>query len=429
MVLCLLVFPLHSYNMDNQAKTLTVDQAREYIISNLPRTPAAEYVFLQDALNRVCAKKVVSTFQIPAYDNSAMDGYAFNYAEVAKLGQTTVTLPIIGESLAGRPYHPKKTDAAGVALRVTTGALVPAEYDTVIPYEKTDATYTTVTFNPADIKEGANIRKAGEEINKGDEILSVGTRINPSHIALLASVGVDRLMVYERIKVVVIATGDELCEPGHTLVKCGVFNSGAHALMALLSELGCSVRYEGIVKDDPNMVALKLRQAKDNGHIILITGGAADSCADFAHQQLSLLGEIAPWTVNMRPGRPMRFAKIGSKPVFLLPGNPVASFITFIEFAQGAIRYMQGQNTDLWPYLQRAVAGVDIKKKKGRAEFMRGKLAGYYQSAPVAIPLSNQSSSSLRSMSQAELIICLDADEEVIHKGDRVKIQMLNTVY
>ncbi|MDO4937450.1 MAG: molybdopterin molybdotransferase MoeA [Sutterellaceae bacterium] len=414
--------------MSNAAQTLTVDQARGYIIENLPRMPAGQYVLLHEALNRVCAKKVVSAYQIPAYDNSAMDGYAFKYSDAKALGDGRITLPVIGVSLAGQPYHGKKTNPVG-AVRVTTGGFVPPEYDTVIPYEKTQFTDTEVTFDPADIKQGANIRKAGEEINKGDEILSVGTRLNPSHIALLASVGVDRVMVYDRLKVTLIATGDELSEPGHPLSKCGVFNSGAHGLIALLTGLGCDIQYEGIVKDDPNMVALKLRQAKENGHIILITGGAADSTADYAHQQLALLGEIAPWTINMRPGRPMRFAKLGSKPVFLLPGNPVASFVTFLEFAAGAIRYMQGQNADLWPLTQRAVAGVDIKKKKGRAEFMRGKLTGYYQAAPVVEPLGNQSSASFTSMSQAEVIICLDAEDDIIHKGDRVKIQLLSTVY
>lgn len=407
---------------------LTVDQAREYIIENCPRTPVAEVVMLQNALNRVCAKKVVSNIQVPAYDNSAMDGYAFNYAKAKTLGDGQITLPVVGVSLAGQPFGHKKTPDI-CALRVTTGAMVPSDFDTVIPYEKTNFTDSSVSFDPADIKSGANIRKASEEIRKGDVIIPAGTRINASHIALLASVGIDRIMVYERITVTLIATGDELSEPGQPLAKCGVFNSGAHGLIALLTELGCNIRYEGIVKDDPNLMALKLRQAKESGHMILVTGGAADSSADYAHQQAAILGELAPWTINMRPGRPMRFGKLGSKPLFLLPGNPVASFITFIEFARGAIGYMQGQNSDLWPRLQRAVAGVDIKKKKGRAEFMRGKVTGYYQAAAVVVPVENQSSASLLSLSQAEVIICLEAEDSLIQKGDKVKIQLLSTLY
>lgn len=410
-----------------ETQILTVDQAREYIIDNCPRTPAAEYVMLQDAVNRVCAKKIVSNIQVPGYDNSAMDGYAFNFAEACPSTKGAVTLPIGGESLAGKPCVNKKPDEL-CAIRVTTGAFVPAWCDTVIPFEKTTFTETDVKFDPSTIKPGANIRKAGEEIDKGDVVIPPGTRLTPAHIALLASIGIDRLMVYERISVTLIATGDELCEPGQPLSKCGVFNSGAQGLLAYLTALGCIVRYEGIVRDDPNMVALKLRQARENSHIILVTGGAANSQADFAHQQAALLGQLADWTVNMRPGRPMRFGKLGSKPIFLLPGNPVASLVTFLEFARGAICFMQGQNFDLWPRMMRAVAGVDITKKKGRAEFMRGKITGYFQGAPVVVPLCNQGSASLKSFAEADVIICLESEDAVIEKGGRVKIQLLTTV-
>ncbi len=414
--------------MSNKSQTLSVDQAREYIIEHSPRVPAAESVLLKDALNRVCAKKVVSNIQLPAYDNSAMDGYAFCWNDLSPQEEGRVTLPICGESLAGRPYCGQDL-SKGTAVRITTGAWVPTGCDTVIPYEKTKFTDSEVTFDPADIKRGANVRKTGESIDKGDEIIAAGTRINASHIGLLASVGIDRLMVYEPLTVSLICTGDELSEPGSPLTKCGVFNSSAHALMALLTQMGCIVRYEGIIKDDPNMVAMALRQAKESSHLILITGGAADSSADLAHQQAALLGELAPWTVKMRPGHPMRFGKIGIKPIFLLPGNPIASFVTFLEFVRGAIFYIQGQTRDIWPQQYRAIAGQDIKKKKNRAEFMRGTITGFFQSAPVVTPADNQSSSTFLPMTQSDVIMYLAAEDELIPKGEQVQIQLLNTLY
>ncbi len=409
--------------MATTAQSITVDQARRFILETCPRIPAADTVPLLVAHRKVLARSVRSSIDLPAYTNSAMDGYAFCYDDVKD--KERVTLPLTGTSLAGHPLAGAKP-LQPMAARITTGAKLPDWCDTVIAYEKTSFTDYDVTFNIADVKPGANVRHAGEDIRAGQTVIEAGTRIEASHIGLLSSIGVDKVMVADSLNVAVICTGDELVEPGYALPLNHVYNASGLMLCALLRNLGCTVSYAGAISDDPNRINMELRLARDRNQMIIITGGAADSSADYSQRQIRTMGEIFDWTVNMRPGRPMRFGRIGQKPVFVLPGNPVATFVTFLEFVRGAILHMQGQTRALWPVERRAVAGCDIRKKPGRAEFVRGVITRYDNGAAVVEPIANQSSSSMLSATRAEVIICLDHDVDQVKKGDIVRCQLVH---
>lgn len=411
------------HTMATSTQSITVDQARQFILDYCPRVSALDNVPLLEAHGKVLGRPVRSPIQLPAYTNSAMDGYAFKYSDVA--GRGDVTLSLVGSAFAGHPLRGRAHEPM-TAARITTGAPIPSWCDTVIPYEKTTGTETTVSFSTASVKEGANVRRAGEDIQIGQVIVEAGTRIESSHIGLLASVGIDRVMVSNPLNVALICTGDELVDPGQPLIANHIYNASGLMLCSLLKRLGCNVSYAGTIADDPNRISMELRLSRERNQMIIITGGAADSSADYSQQQLRLLGEIFDWNINMRPGRPMRFGRIGQKPVFVLPGNPVATFVTFLEFVRGAILHMQGRTRGVWPSERRAIAGCDIRKKPGRAEFMRGVITRYERGSAVVEPICNQSSSSMRSLTNAEVLICLPHDGDLIKKGEVVRYQLLS---
>ncbi|MGN1208911.1 MAG: gephyrin-like molybdotransferase Glp [Duodenibacillus sp.] len=403
-------------------RTLSVPQARDFILSHCPVVSDTETVALLEACGRVAAHRICSPLTLPPFDNSAMDGYAFAWSDVASL--ETVVLPVVGESLAGHPYAPG-TAPKGSSVRITTGARMPETCDTVIPFEKTTFTNTEVRFRPADVKPGANVRHAGEEMAVGDAVIEAGTILTAAHIALIASLGMASVEVFRPLTVALLVTGDELAEPGETLPEGGIYNANGPALLTLLQRLGCRTQYEGILADNPKIIGAALERARTGADMILMSGGAADSSADYSHQQLAARGKIFDWTINMRPGRPMRFGHLDKTPVFILPGNPVASISVFLEFVRGALLFMQGVAGDVWPQSVRAELTRDLKSKPGRAEFVRAQLdrdAG----APVRVtPNKNQSSASLRSLADSQALIALDHDDAVVTDGSIVDVHLL----
>ena len=406
-------------------QSITVEQAREFILAHCGRIPTADTVSLTEARHRILVKTIESPVPIPSFTNSAMDGYAFKFSDIAH--ESHVTLPLFGTSLAGRTLQ-RSPEQPCMAVRITTGAPIPEWCDTVIPYEKTEFSDKFVSFDVSNIREGANVRHVGENIKVGQAVVEAGTRLESSHLALLASVGIKKILVSHAPIVSVIITGDELIEPGQAYQRHHVYNASGVMLTSLLSELGCKVHCTKPIPDDPNRISLELRHARERSHMVILTGGAADSMADYSHKQLETLGEVFNWTVNMRPGRPMRFGRIGKKPVFILPGNPVASFITFLEFVRGAILHMQGNTKNLWPAERLGIAGCDIKKKSGRAEFMRAVISGYENGAAVLEPVSNQSSAAFTSVTQSEAILHLDHEPGLLKKGEVVRFQLLSEI-
>lgn len=400
---------------------LSVDEAREAILSHIQPIPRFETLPLLSAVGRVAAESVESPTAIPTYTNAAMDGFAFRASD---LTGNTVTLKLTGEALAGHPYH--GAVRPGEAVRITTGASVPSDCDTVIPFEKTTSDTLTVTFAVDAVAAGANVRHQGETVSVGDIVISRGTRLTAAHAALLANLGIAQITVTAPVRAAVIATGDELVEPGQPCPENHLYNANSTALTALLTALKADVVDFGIVPDKADAVRDALLHATDECDILFTSGGAAAGEADFTHKILAEEGEVLPWQINMRPGKPMRFGLLKGKPIFLLPGNPVACAVTFMEFARSAVLAMAGASDDtLLPRPFPVTLACDVKKKDGRAEFMRATLE-VTDNRLTARHLKDQGSAALTSLTESDVILTLPAEGSLFTAGSIVPAQRLS---
>jgi len=400
--------------------SITVQEARSIIVSKLKTLPG-ESVPVAHARGRILASDVASPVDVPAYTNSAMDGFALSAAQVSSA--VPASLRIAGEALAGHPFSGSIRE--GETIRITTGAAVPDWAEAVIPFEKVTEKDGVITLPAGAAKPGANIRRQGELLRKGDAALTRGRRLSRADIALAASLGLACVTVAQTPVVSLLVTGDELVQPGEPCPEGKIYDANTLALQTLIESAGGLCQNFGIIPDDPKAMSEALDAALRMSNLIILSGGAADSKADFSHQLISSRGVIEPWTVNMRPGRPMRFGTLEGVPVFILPGNPVAAFVTFLEFARGALLAMQGAS-QIWPAEIEAIAGCDIKTKPGRAEFARGTLR-FEAGRILARPLASQSSASLTGIAQSNAIIAV-GHEQSIHAGDIVRVQPLDSL-
>ena len=397
--------------------SITVREARDIILSKLKPLPA-ETVPVAHALGRILSADIASPIDIPAYTNSAMDGFALSAAQTGC--ERPLSLAIAGEALAGHPFS--GTVGAAETIRITTGAAVPDWADAVVPFEKVTEADGRISLPAGCVKPGANIRTQGELLKKGAVALARGRRLTRADIALAASLGLASVSVAQTPVVSLLVTGDELVAPGEPCPEGKIYDANTLSLQTLIESAGGLCQNFGIIPDDPKAMSEALDAAIGTSSLIILSGGAADSKADFSHQLLASRGTIEPWTVNMRPGRPMRFGMLDGVPVFILPGNPVAAFVTFLEFARGALLAMQGAS-EIWPSEIEAVSECDIKTKPGRAEFARG-LVRFEAGRILARPLTNQSSAALTGIAQGNALLAIGHDES-IRAGDCVRVQLL----
>ena len=404
-------------------ESITVDRARELILETAPKPTETITLPLAQAVGFVTSCDIAAANPLPTYTNSAMDGYAFRFEDV--VGEQEIVLPVIGQSFAGAPCQQTNFEPR-TCIEIATGAAMPEAFDTIIPFEKCDIDETarTIRFQTASVKSCANVRYEGEQIKQGEVIVSAGTRLTTQHLALLAAAGVSEVVVYPRVRVSLLTTGSELAEPGQPLGRFQTYNSNGVMLETMLKGMNCEVESVSM-QDSAEVIAQKIAELLERSDMLLLTGGAGNGKFDLSQTQLNAMGSMRPWSINMRPGRPMRFGQISGKPVFVLPGNPVAAFVTFLEFARGALLQMQGLTEGLWLKQYPARLVNDIKKKPGRAEFMRARIVSFEDGAPVVEPLLNQSSADLVMLTQAEVILCLDHDPDRYAKGSIVPIQYL----
>lgn len=394
----------------------SVTQVRRRIAESIRALPS-ERISIRQAPGRFLAEDIVSPLSIPRADNSAMDGYAFSFDGLTEGSE--ITLPVFGESLAGHPFP--GSVAHGQAIRITTGALLPVGLDTVIAYEKTKEGESTVSFAADAVKRGANVRRAGENITAGDIVLKKGTRLSAAQTALIASLGIAEVAVAKQPSAVLILTGDELVNPGEPCRDDQVYDTNSYAVSSLLLEAGARVHVEKFLADDPEPIERTLREALAKYDMVLLSGGAAKSKMDYSGIVLARLGDIPGEKIAMRPGSPMRFGLVSGKPVFVLPGNPVAAFVTFRVFVRGAVRIMQGASS-VWPEEITAVSEKAIRTKTGRDEFQRGVCS--VQDGKITVrPTPDQSSAYISSLAQANCIIHIGSDEQ-IGVGDVVHIDL-----
>lgn len=343
------------------------DDAVALILERLSPVADVEAVSLELAHGRVLAETITSPRNIPAFNNAAVDGYAFAGSDLAPDADTR--LEVAMRVAAG--HAPAVALKPRQAARIFTGAVMPQGADTCIMQEDTTLDGDAVVI-PKGLKPGANTRKAGEDVKLGEVMLQPGERLRPQDVAAIASTGADRVKVYAPLKVALISTGDEIVRPGNPLGKGQVYDSNHHLLRGLLQTVGADVADYGVIADRREDVEQAVAQAAEECNVILTTGGASRGEADFIVETIQKLGSLHAWQLAVKPGRPLAMGQVGDCVFFGLPGNPVAAFVTFLLYAQPMFARLQGAH---WAPPQRypLPAGFAIPKKKtDRREFWRG---------------------------------------------------------
>ncbi len=401
------------------------------LVSPLAET---EKVSLFDALGRVLAENIVSPLNVPPHDNSAMDGFAFDGAQLQP--GTPLRLTVVGTALAGKAWqgrvHP------GECVKIMTGAVMPAGLDTVVPQEFTQADGPAINIPPGALKAGDNRRHRGEDLMAGRTALHQGERLGSAALGLLASLGIAQVMVYRRLRVAYFSTGDEILSLGEAPREGAVYDSNRYTVFGMLTQLGCEVIDLGVVRDDPVLLETAFIQAA-RADAVITSGGVSVGEADHTRQMMKKLGDIAFWRIAMRPGRPMAVGRITAEPdhqegrapsstsavLFGLPGNPVAVMVTFIAFVRPALLRMMGARPEQ-PVMLRAVSEHPIRKKPGRTEYQRGIVTQHADGRLTVRLTGNQGSGVLSSMIQANGLIVLGHQQGAVKAGEEVSIMMLN---
>ena len=401
-------------------EALAVDKARAVVRAFLTPVTTNERVAVRAGLGRVLGEDIVSTLDVPAHDNSAMDGYALRHADLAPDAETVLRLA--GSALAGRQFE--GSVGKGECVRIMTGAVMPKDTDTVVIQEVVQATGDRVRI-PAGQKHGQNRRLAGEDLAAGRAVLLAGRPLGPAELGLLASLGLAEVTVRRRLRVAFFSTGDELCSVGTRLAEGEVYDSNRYTLYGMLSRLGCDVIDMGVVRDDPASLERSLKAAASDADAIITSGGVSVGEADFIRELLGKLGEVVFWKIAMKPGRPLAYGRIGRAHFFGLPGNPVAVMVTFYQFVRDALLYLQGQVAVApLPTLKLACTS-SIKKAPGRTEFQRGILNCAADGQWTVCTTGDQGSGILSSMSQADCFIVLPTEAGNLPAGAVVDVQLL----
>jgi len=406
---------------DYDPDALPVETARAAIRSLVTPLAVNERVTVRASLGRVLGEDVVSSVNVPAHDNSAMDGWAVRGADLAPQGVTR--LREVGASFAGRAFS--GTVGLGECVRVMTGAVMPAGTDTVVIQEvvKLDGGAIVV---PAGQARGQHMRFAGEDLAIGKPALCAGRLIRPAELGLLASLGLAEVGVRRRPRVAFFSTGDELASVGQPLKEGEVYDSNRYTIYGMLTRLGCEVIDLGVVRDDRASLARALADASRAADAVVTSGGVSVGEADFTKEVLASLGEALFWRIAMRPGRPMAVGKLGDALFFGLPGNPVAVMVTFYQFVRDALLALAGR-TDAFELPTLRVPCEDgLRKKPGRTEFQRGILTRGASGDWTVRVTGGQGSGVLRSMSEANCFIVLEHGRGSVQPGDLVSVQVMD---
>jgi molybdopterin molybdotransferase len=370
----------------------------------------------------VLAEDVVSPIAVPGHDNSAMDGWAVRFADLDPAGETT--LRRIGESFAGAPFAGALEPAT--AVRIFTGGVMPAGADTVVMQERaTEADGRVRIPAGAVAKAGQNRRFAGEDLKVGALVFARGQPVGPAELGMLASLGINEVAVFRKLRVAFFSTGDELRSIGTPLAHGQIYDSNRYTLYGMLTRLHCDVMDMGVIPDEPAALERAFAEAAANADVVITSGGVSVGEADYVRGLLEKLGEVLFWKIAMKPGRPLAYGRIGAAHFFGLPGNPVAVMMTFYQFVRDALLVLQGRRDAAPPLLFKATLATPIKKMPGRTEFQRGVLARGADGSYTVRTTGDQGSGILSSMSQANCFIVLSTDTGNVAAGEVVDVQLL----
>jgi len=401
----------------------TVDDQVERILSRLEPLQPYEQQLL-DALGLPVCEDVVSPMALPAFDNSAMDGYAVCFADVAGATRDQpVYLPVVGEIAAGQTKI--FAMSPGTTVRIMTGAPVPYGADAVVPVEWTDGGGVQVRIHRAPT-EGQHIRRKGEDVEPGDVLLADGTVLGPRQLGLLASVGRAQVLSRPRPRVVIISTGAELRDPGSPLGADAIYDANSYMLAAQARAAGAITYRVGIVSDDPDEFAATLSDQLVRADMVVTSGGVSKGQYDVVKDVLSRTGTVEFGEVAMQPGKPQGFGVIGEDavPIFTLPGNPVSAYVSFEVFCVPAIRRMMGRA----PYQRpttRALTSHGMSSTAGRRQFVRAQFEVDRGGAHVT-PIPAHGSHLIGDLSEANALIVVPEDVTSIAPGTHVQVLVLD---
>ncbi|HJW11630.1 MAG TPA: gephyrin-like molybdotransferase Glp [Albitalea sp.] len=400
---------------------LPVAQAQEFIARLVPRVSAVESLAIRSALGRVLARDIVSAINVPAHDNSAMDGYALRGAELSADAPSTFTMT--GTGFAGQQFGGAVPPRH--CVRIMTGAVMPAGLDTVVPQEFVQVDGAAITVPPGMVRTGDNRRLAGEDLAVGEAALRAGRLLRPADIGLMASLGQAEVPVLRRLRVAFFSTGDELRSIGEPLPEGCVYDSNRYTLWGMLQRLGVDLLDMGVVRDDPAALEAAFRHAAENADAVITSGGVSVGEADHTKQVMAQLGDVLFWRIAMRPGRPMAIGRIESSGhsaiLFGLPGNPVAVMVTFYAFVRDALLAMSGGTPQPLPML-RAASVKALRKKPGRTEYQRGIVSRAADGSWQVAITGSQGSGILRSMSEANGLVVLHHAQGDVAAGELVDV-------
>ncbi len=406
---------------DYDPNAMSVDQARAFIAQFLQPVTETEILPIRESLGRVLATDIVSPANVPNHNNSAMDGFAFKHSDGIKI------IKVIGTAFAGKPFE--GIVKAGECVKIMTGAVIPQGTDTVIMQEKTATKSDCITLLDTPSK-GQNVRLAGEDLSIGQTVLAKGQPLKPADLGLIASLGIGKVEVYRQLKVAFFSTGDELVSAGKKLEEGQIYDSNRYTLFGMLSRLSVVISDLGNVPDNPNLLEKTLLKAASENDVVITSGGVSVGEADYMKALLAKHGQVLFWKINMKPGRPLAYGKIGlnnqkQAHYFGLPGNPVSAMVTFYQFVQPALQAISGEACRAVPFFN-VQCSASIKKATGRTEFQRGVLFEDNGEWKVK-PLPNQGSGVLSSMSTANCFIVLDETVGNCDAGTMVKLQLLDS--
>jgi molybdopterin molybdotransferase len=393
---------------------MSVDEAVGLIAARVTPVREVEAIALAQADGRVLARDIVSPLPLPPFTNSAVDGYAVAGRDLPQKDEQA--FPVTGRVQAGgsaaMPVKP------GQAMRIFTGAAMPDGADTVFMQEDVRLEDGKVVL-PAGLKPGANVRPAGEDIPAGHAALKAGQRLRPQDVALVAAFGLTQLDVVRRIRVAVFSTGDELVSPGKARGAAQLFDSNRFMLMAMLARLGCEVNDLGIIRDDRASLAHALQQVAATHDLILTTGGVSTGEEDHVKASVESVGKLVLWRMAIKPGRPVAMGIIGGTPFIGLPGNPVASFVTFVHVVRPIVLALSGALPEqLVPMPVRA--GFTYRKKIARREYVRVSLRKAADGALEAIKFPREGAGLLSSLVDTDGLVELGEEVTLVEPGQMV---------
>lgn len=393
---------------------LSVAEALEQLLAAARPIDEAKTLTVRDALNQVLSEPVLAQTDAPAFDNSAMDGYALCVDDLSEDGE----LPAVGRSAAGQP---PSTLQPGSAMRIFTGAAVPEGANAVCMQENCEA-FHVGDENRIRLHErpkvGENIRSKGEDFAKGDALIDAGTRLGPQHLGLCFAAGCENVSVSRPLRVAIFSTGDELVEPGSELKPGQIYNSNQVMLEALTQKLGCEIQIATTLPDDPSAIHEILLDASKTSDLILTSGGVSVGEEDHLKSVVKELGKLDLWKVAVKPGKPLAFGSIGDCSYFGLPGNPVSSFVTFCLFAAPFIRKRQGESRVTVQPVQ--MEALNATAEGPREEYLRGKITD--QGVEI---FTHQGSHLLAGLGNADCLVRRPAGQS-ISASDPVEVFLLS---